>query len=310
MALFFAFLLGIGGGAGVALGHGAWAWLAGLGALLLLWPLAGLATFRIARPLVEVARVAQELRTGQLDRRSELQGGDDEVGEVAGALRTMADQVARQLDDQRALMAAVSHELRSPLARLRVLVELSREGRAPEGLHDELQIEIDGMDRLVGDLLAASRIDFAAVERSALPVRNVALRALEMADRDPATLDLDRDGTVLADPTLVSRALSVLLDNAVRHGAEPVRLQVRHEDDGVAFSVLDEGPGFPDGGEEAVFAPFVKGDVRGGGEGLGLALVRRIAQAHEGRAWAENRPEGGARVTLWLPVAVREDRAA
>ena len=302
-ALFFAFGLGIAGGVGFALGQGAWAWLAVGGALLLLWPLAGVATFRIARPVAELARVAQDLRTGQLERRSELPAGDDEVGEVGAALRTMADQVARQLDDQRALMAAVSHELRSPLARLRVMVELSREDRPPEGLHDDLQAEIDGMDALVGDLLAASRIDFDAVDPKLLPVRDVAEQALELAGRPPSDLDLDVSGTeVRADPTLLSRALAVLLDNARRHGAEPIQLEVHH-DKGVAFSVVDRGTGFPPGEEEAVFAPFVRGPAGGRGEGLGLALVRRIARSHGGRAWAENREDGGARVTLWLPPA-------
>lgn len=302
-ALFVAFGLGVLGGVGFASWSGAWAWAAGLGALMLLWPLAGAATFRIARPVVELARVAQELRTGQLERRVELPRGDDEVGEVGAALRTMADQVARQLDDQRALMAAVSHELRSPLARIRVLVELAREGRAPADLHDELQGEIDGMDALVGDLLAASRIDFDAVERKRLPVRQVAERALEIAGRSPDDLSLDREGTtVLADPTLLSRALSVLLDNAVRHGAEPVRLEVEHGDGYVDLAVVDRGPGFADGEEEAVFQPFVSGRASAhDGTGLGLALVRRIARAHDGRAWASNAPPGGARVTLRLP---------
>ena len=295
-----AFGLGWLGGAGWSNAEGAWAWLSVVGALLLLWPLAGVATFRIARPVVELARVAQDLRTGQLERRTELAGGNDEFGEVASALRTMADQVARQLDDQRALMATVSHELRSPLARLRVLVELSREQRAPTDLHDELQGEIDAMDALVGDLLAASRIDFDAVERRELTVREVAARGLEMAGRPDDNLDLDQEGTrVLADPTLVSRALAVMLDNAERHGAEPIRLAVAHDDEGVGFSVEDSGPGFAEGEEEASFQPFVSGQSEGAG--LGLALVRRIARAHEGRAWGENRTAGGARVTLWIP---------
>lgn len=305
-SLFVAFVLGLGGGAGFVWASGAWAWLAVFAAVLLLWPLAGAATVRIARPLAELARVAQGIRSGQLERRTELRAGDDEIGEVASALRTMTDEVARKLDDQRALMAAVSHELRSPLARLRVLVELSREGRPPVGLHDDLQAEIDGMDALVGDLLAVSRIDFDAVERRTLPVHDVAVRALTTAGRSEADLQWDDaldEATVAADPTLLSRALAVLLDNARRHGAEPVRLAVHPQDEGLAFSVLDEGPGFTEGEEERVFAPFVRASEGEDGEGLGLALVRRIASAHEGRTWAENRPEGGARVTLWLPLA-------
>src|SRR5262249_45696616 len=103
------------------------------GLWLLVGPLGWIATLRIAQPMQDLARVAGELREGHLDRRTELVvGRDGEVGEVAGALRGMADRVVDQLRAQRALMAAVSHELRSPLGRVRVLTELLREGSAPE----------------------------------------------------------------------------------------------------------------------------------------------------------------------------------
>jgi signal transduction histidine kinase len=271
-----------------------------LGAFGMLWPLGWIATLRIARPLRELAAVASQLRDGELTRRDDIATADDEVGEVGEALRTMADRVADQLSAQRALLAAVSHELRSPLARLRVLIELSREGHAPEDLHDDLQGEIDGMDALVGDLLAAARIDFEALSPVPLQAHAVAARALEIVDRD-ATVD-GPDVTLHGDATLVARALSVLLDNAYRYGGQLTRLGVEHDDDRVRFVVEDDGPGFGPGEEEHAFQPFWRrpGEARKG-VGLGLALVRQIAAAHGGTAGAENRPAGGARVWLSLP---------
>jgi signal transduction histidine kinase len=285
-----------------------------LGLLWAVWPLAWMATVRVAWPLRELAKVAGELHAGRLASREELPGGPAEVGEVSNALRTMADRVARQLKDQRALMAAVSHELRSPLGRARVLVEMSREGSAPATFHDDLQAEIDAMDGLVGDLLAAARIDFEAVSPRPLDPNDLGRRALALAGLPEDALVADGDpGVVRADPTLLTRALAGLLDNARRYGGKSVRLHVRGRLARVRFEVEDDGPGFAPGDEERAFEPFWRGPTVDGrsaprGEGLGLALVRQIAQAHRGEAGAENRRDGpGARVWLELP---REEDAA
>ena len=271
-----------------------------------LWPLSWMASMRIAWPLQRLATVAGDLRDGALGSRDQLgsDGGPQEVGEVAGAPRGMADRVARQLKDQRALMAAVSHELRSPLGRARVLIEMAREGSAPATFHDDLQAEIDAMDGLVGDLLAAARIDFEAVAPREISAAELAQRAVEAARLPPETFDpgpVPETGAVRADPTLLARALATLLDNARRYGGTHVRLRLRGRLLRVRFEVEDDGPGFAPGDEVRAFEPFWRGpDSRPRGEGLGLALVRQIAEAHGGEAGAENRKEGGARVWIEL----------
>ncbi len=272
----------------------------------LLWPLGWAATWRIARPLRRLAAVAGELQGGQLDRRSALVTEPGEVGEVSEALRGLADRLATQLRDQRALMAAVSHELRSPLGRARVLVEMAREGSAPPTLYDELDAEIAGMDGLVGDLLAAARINFEAIAPRELSVRDVAARALELAHlpSDSATFEGEA-GELTADATLLARALSGLLDNGRRYGGTQVSLTVQATPDRVRFLVKDNGPGFAPGDEERAFEPFWRGPTTTAqpprGEGLGLALVRQIARAHQGDAGAANSPTGGAHTWIDLP---------
>ncbi len=274
----------------------------GIGGLLASWMLAWVATRRIAMPVHRLAKVAAELHGGRLRSRDQLTDETAELGELSRSLRGMAERLEQQLDDQRALMAAVSHELRSPLGRARVLVELIREGPDDESC-DDLQAEIDAMDSLVGDLLAAARIDFAAVASRPLSPLQLATQALEAEGLPAEMLAVSGDlEDIQADPTLVARALHVLLDNGAGHGGGVVALVVEGHEEGVRFAVEDAGPGFAPGDEEQAFAPFWRGrGARPPGEGLGLALVRRIAQVHGGTAGAENRAEGGARCWMRLP---------
>jgi len=268
-----------------------------------LWAFSGRIARRLVRPLGELVRVTEAIGEGKLSSRARLDARAGEFAALGDAINHMAERIERQIGDQRELLAGVSHEIRSPLARMRVLIELSRSKLAsPEALDelDEMEKELVEIDALVGELLASSRLDFAALDARRLDARDLASRALERANLDPALLDcVIRDTTLTADPTLLSRALSNLLENAKRHGGGVSALRLRDDGENLEFSVEDAGPGFAAEDLPRVFDSFVRGERgRTGGSslGLGLALVRRIALAHGGDAHAENRPEGGARV--------------
>jgi signal transduction histidine kinase len=203
-------------------------------------------------------------------------------------------------------MAAVSHELRSPLARLRVLVELARSTSTPESRLLEIEREIVGIDALIGKLLASSRLEFGAARPQTLVANAAAGRALEAAGLAPELLFDETNGaTVEADPTLLARALGNLLENAAIHAGGAERLTIRAAPGALRFEVTDRGPGFSREDLTRAFEPFTRGSAKDEGSaslGLGLSLVARIARAHGGRAFAENNPAGGATVVVELPA--------
>jgi two-component system OmpR family sensor kinase len=229
----------------------------------------------------------------------------------------MAVRIETMLREERELMAAVSHELRSPLARLRVLVELARsvpdvkadrttEPGALERLA-EIEREIVGIDALIGKLLASSRLEFGAARPQPLVAHEAAARALEAAGLAPELLADETNGaSIEADPTLLARALGNLLENAAVHAGGCERLTIRRGDGVVRFEVSDRGPGFSKEDLTRAFEPFRRGASKSDGAaslGLGLSIVARIARAHGGRAYAENQPGGGATVVVELPAA-------
>jgi signal transduction histidine kinase len=277
---------------------------------LMLWTASSAIARRLSRPMAELDRVARELGHGNfaarvaLDRRHRF----GEAAALAGTINDMAARVQRHLTEQRELLAAVSHELRTPLARIRLLTEMSRERGASPKVLDDLDREVMEMDALVGDLLASSRMDFAALSRRPLDAVETASRALERAGADPTALVVERENDeagpipIQADATLLGRALANLIDNAKKHGGGVETLKVKRANGHVTFEVEDHGSGFVDGEEGRVFEPFYRRSEQGS-LGLGLSLVKRIAEAHGGRAYAANRDGGGAKVGVEIPAA-------
>jgi two-component system OmpR family sensor kinase len=268
-----------------------------------LWMAAGAVARRLTRPMDDLVRAASALGAGKLETRVKLgMNASGEMGVLAEAFNDMAARIERQMADQRMLLAAVSHELRTPLARMRVLTEILRDGGGDPKTLDNVDREVVELDALVGELLASSRLDFGQVSPRPLEARELAARALERTGLPAGLLSAEvADTTLVGDATLLGRALANLLENARRHGQGADALRIFERDGQLAFCVDDHGPGLLPGEEARIFEPFYRKD-RGseareaGSLGLGLALVQRIARAHGGEAFAENRPGGGARV--------------
>jgi two-component system OmpR family sensor kinase len=276
---------------------------------LVLWAVSGKVARRIAQPIYDLVRVTKEIGDGKLSARAGLDcAGIDELGLLAQSINDMATRIERQLADQKQLLAEVSHELRTPLARIRLLVELARTGKLDPGTLDQIEHEAVEIDALVGELLASARLDFSALSKRPLDAADLARRAAERASLPPEATSVEAtESRFEGDATLMARALSNLLDNARKHGAGQPRLRVRERGRDLLFQVEDDGPGFPPGEIDRITGALARGErprreARPEGSlGLGLALVHRIARAHEGRLTFENRPEGGARVTLEVP---------
>jgi two-component system OmpR family sensor kinase len=271
---------------------------------------------RTASPLRRMARVAARVDAGDLSPRMRQPGPTDEVRQLAESFDTMLDRLEDAFARQRAFAADASHELRTPLTVIRGQLEVLARTPNPSPAdvnHVErlVRTEIVRMERLVEDLLVLARAD----ESEFLRRRVIELEPFvcEMLDGFRATADRRFElgevpiGTVDVDPDRIAQALRNLLRNAIEQTAAGglVRITARADGDWVTIAVEDDGPGIPPEQRGRVFDRFHRTDsarnrVRGGA-GLGLAIVRAIAEAHGGRVGAGESPEGGAHVEIALP---------
>jgi signal transduction histidine kinase len=270
----------------------------------------------IRRPLAQLQADAARLAAGDLSVRA-AEAGPGELAEMGAAFNEMAASIERLFDARRELVAWASHDLRTPLASMNAMVEALEDGLAePDEYLPALREQLAALSTLVDDLFELSRIDAGVLtlelEAVALdPVVASCVRGFEAEARVKGV----RLETQLADPLpparcapdKVERVLFNLLTNALRHtpadGA--IAVVVRPDADAIVVSVEDSGVGLSPETSSRMFERFWRGDSarRSRGSGLGLAIARGLVEAQGGRIWAENRPEGGARVAFTLPAA-------
>lgn len=259
---------------------------------------------RITRRLERLQRRVEALGGGDLKARVEVEGRD-EVADLARSFNDAADRIERLVGSQRSMLAVASHELRSPLARIRMAAELLGENAPPETVA-QLARDIEELDELVAELLLASRLQARPRPERAEEVDLLALLAEECA-----RASAEAGGTpvtVSGDRRMLRRMLRNLLENARRYGGgTAVEASVAAEDGAAVVRVEDRGPGVPEGDRERIFEPFYRpaGWREGpeGGAGLGLSLVRQIARHHGGDARYVPREGGGSRFEVRLPLS-------
>lgn len=268
----------------------------------------------ITRPLRRMSRSMDRIAAGDLEYRIPVRGRD-EVAAMGHSFNAMAERIRAMILGQKELMAGVSHELRSPLTRMKLSLELLRNGTGdvePESRIADLESEVDALDALVEELLMASRIDLGAMplELEKLDVREMAeqawTRVLSEAEDRGVSLEVrvDDDARAIhADRALVLRLLGNLFENAVRH-AGPGRVTVTstRAADRLEITVADAGPGVDEADLERLFEPFFRADRsrsrKTGAGGLGLMIVRRAVEAHGGRVRARRLEPRGLAVSF------------
>jgi len=271
--------------------------------LVLLVAAIGVAAYPIARQLTRrlerLQRGVESLGAGDLSARVAVEGRD-EVAHLAESFNRAASQIEQLVRAHQALLANASHELRTPLARIRLAVELLK-GSADAKSKAGLEQDIAELDWLVDEILLASRLDAVNEIEATEEIDLLALAAEECSRYDDVHLE-GTPTTVRGDARLLRRLLRNLLENAKRHGVPPTQVRVTRANGTAVVTVWDNGPGPLPSEFEKVFKPFYRssGSRTGVGTGLGLALVRQIAQRHGGDASCVIADDGRSRFTVTL----------
>ncbi len=270
----------------------------------------------ITRSLRRVGDVSAQLAAGDLSARAPT-GGAREIARLADSFNTMATNIEQLFDVRRELVAWASHDLRTPLASMQAMIEAIEDGLAtPEDYLPTLRDQVRTLSALVDDLFELARIDAGALtlELRQTELSSVVASALRMLQPEAQArsvalrADLEGEPSARVAPDAIERVLFNLLTNALRHTPSDgsVAVHVARRDDDVIVSVEDTGTGLDREAIGRMFERFWRGDRArsGGGTGLGLAIARGLVEAHGGRIWAENRPQGGARVSFTLPAGI------
>ncbi len=265
---------------------------------------------RLTRRLEALKQGVEQFGAGQLHHRVKVTG-HDEVAAVASSFNVAAARVEALVRSHQSLLANASHELRSPLARMKMAVSMLEGASAVqrERLKREIDTNVAELDALVEEVLLASRLD--AAPRSDGSERNEPVELLGMVAEEAARVDAAVDGTptiVLGEDRLIRRALRNLLENARRYGGRDVEVMVGSKAGrGAEVRVCDRGPGVPEDMRERIFESFFRlpGHAeQAGGVGLGLSLVKQIAERHGGSVRCEGREGGGSCFVLSLPAVL------
>ena len=272
-------------------------------------------------PVLRLRAAARQLAEGQLSARvRDTRPRRDEIGELVRDFNFMAEHVEALVSSQRQLISDISHELRSPLARINATLGVTRQRLGHNVLFDRLERDADRLNDMIGRLLTLARLEMTAtspqmrrIDLKGLVAEVVADAQWEARERE-CRVDFVCDGecTIEANPDLLRSAAENVVRNAVHYTARGTAVEVRvdcrngENRDGAILRVSDRGPGVPEAELSNIFRPFYRvagaRDRESGGVGLGLAIAERVARVHGGSIHAENRAGGGLEVVLNIPL--------
>jgi len=272
--------------------------------------------YHLTSPVRKLRTTVDCFGRGDFSARATAANRKDEIGELARSFNQMADRIEMLLAAQRRLLLDISHELRSPLARLSVAIELARSGEDRDHMLDRIQREADRLNELVAELLQVTRVEGDPSRQKMDTVRldellgDVVYDSLLEAKTKDCTLVLNAPvpATLIGDEELVRRAVENVIRNAVRYAPSgtSVNIDLQASDDTAQIRVRDYGPGVPDEALSRIFDPFYRVDSdrnrASGGLGLGLAIARRSVELHKGSLSAQN-AHPGLLVTIEFPIA-------
>jgi len=287
-------------------------------ALLVAGVVAWLIARAFGRPIGELQQAARELAVGHVDARvpDSIARRRDELGILAADFNTMAERLQQLISGREQLMQDMSHELRSPLARLQAALALANHRQSlTSAEREQIDTEIERMDQAIGEMLKFSHVDSGGKLAQRLVHLDRLLAVLVDTDEVEAAakncrleLRTDKHMTLVGDPELLRSGFENILRNAIRHAPADSVIQVsaRHHGESLRVDISDSGPGVSPENLSRIFEPFFRAPDTAGesqGSGLGLAIAQRGFQAHKGTIQASPRPGGGLTITVSLPGA-------
>lgn len=284
---------------------------------LILVLVSGAACILLARYLTRPIRIfrntGQRIAAGDLSARvgTEVASRRDEFGALARDFDRMADRIQALLNAQQRLLRDVSHELRSPLARLQAAVGLIRQrsGETTDANLDRIEHEANNLNAMIGQVLRYSRLEgMDTIDRESLNLTEVVQDIVQDAQYEGRSLDRTvsfesvAPVTVQGDELLIRSAIENVVRNALQHSSEAAQVSLeRTTDEWARVTIRDDGPGVREGDLERLFEPFFSGDRASGGAGIGLAIARRAVDLHGGKITARNADGAGLIVQIELP---------
>ncbi|MBS1139707.1 MAG: ATP-binding region, ATPase-like:Histidine kinase, region:Histidine kinase N-terminal [Proteobacteria bacterium] len=278
-------------------------WLAwGLLAIVLAMAVAWLIASRISRPLKAMAKSAETVGRGQIPNPLP-EDGAEELSRLATAFNTMAADLQRHEKDRSEVLAGISHDLRTPLTRLRLEAEMSV---ADDGARQAVVTDIEQMEAVISQFMDYARAESGeAPSLTDLPALLAGLAERQTYIGRQILTEIQPLPEVLVRPKAITRAINNLVDNAAKYGGGEITLKAVVANDEIQIEVADRGPGVPPDDVERLKRPFTRLEAartNATGTGLGLAIVERIARLHEGRFDLLPNPGGGLLARLSLPI--------